>query len=187
MGSRIIESAACCNQILSAQLYISRAQITSVNWIIRLLVSLLCRPKMIPLSGGHCTKLLDRYDFVGKHMKLVPFCLKKKKNAPKFCVMIFFAARNTICSSNLARSAKRPGVANPWRKLRNLGQKLTNVFFYSTYTRVIILSSKITLSTFRGLIWFLAQYFSIHGVSTYTVIDELNCWTFDFDYSGLIF
>ncbi len=54
MGSRLIESAAYCNQIWLAQLYINSAQNTSVNWIIRLLLSLLCRPKVIPLSGGHC-------------------------------------------------------------------------------------------------------------------------------------
>jgi hypothetical protein len=38
MGSRIIESAAFYNQILLAQVYINRAQNTSVNLIIRLLV-----------------------------------------------------------------------------------------------------------------------------------------------------
>ncbi len=37
MGSRMIESAAYCNQISLAQVYINRAQNTSVNWIIRLL------------------------------------------------------------------------------------------------------------------------------------------------------
>jgi hypothetical protein len=31
MGSRIIESPACCNQISRAQVYINRAQNTSVN------------------------------------------------------------------------------------------------------------------------------------------------------------
>jgi hypothetical protein len=63
MGSRIIESAAYCNQILLARLYIDRAQNTSVNWMIRLLLSLLCWPKVILLSGGHCTFNL-RYSFV---------------------------------------------------------------------------------------------------------------------------
>ncbi len=55
MGSRIIESAAYCNHILLAQLHKNSAQNTSVNCIIRLLLSLLCRPKVILLSGGHCT------------------------------------------------------------------------------------------------------------------------------------
>ncbi len=54
MGSRIIESAAYCNQISLAQVYINRAQNTSVNWIIRLLLSLVWWPKVILLSGGHC-------------------------------------------------------------------------------------------------------------------------------------
>jgi hypothetical protein len=55
MGSRIIESAAYCNQISLAQVYINRAQNISFNGIIRLLLSLLSRPKVILLSGGHCT------------------------------------------------------------------------------------------------------------------------------------
>ncbi len=54
MGSRIIESAAYCNQISLVQVYINRAQNTVVNLIFRLLLSLLCRPKVILLSGGHC-------------------------------------------------------------------------------------------------------------------------------------
>ncbi len=54
MGSRIIEAVIYCNQILLAQLYINRPQNTSVNWILRLLLLLLCRPKVILLSGGHC-------------------------------------------------------------------------------------------------------------------------------------
>jgi hypothetical protein len=39
MGSWIIESAAYCNQISLAQVYINIAQNTSVNWIIRLFIS----------------------------------------------------------------------------------------------------------------------------------------------------
>ncbi len=54
MGSRIIRSSAYCNQILLAQLYINGAQNSSVNWIIQLLLSLSCWPKVILLSGGHC-------------------------------------------------------------------------------------------------------------------------------------
>ena len=54
IGSRIIESAAYCNQKLLAHLYLNSTQNTSVNWIIRLLLSLVCRPKVILLSGGHC-------------------------------------------------------------------------------------------------------------------------------------
>jgi hypothetical protein len=54
IGSRIIESAAYCNQKLPAHLYIYSTQNTSVNWIIRLLLSLLCWLKVILLSGGHC-------------------------------------------------------------------------------------------------------------------------------------
>ncbi len=46
--------AAYCNQIWLTQLYINSAQNTSVNWIIWLLLSHKCRPKVILLSGGHC-------------------------------------------------------------------------------------------------------------------------------------
>ncbi len=56
--SRIIESAACCNQISLASLYINNTQNTSVNWIIRLLLSLLCGLKVILLSGGHYITIL---------------------------------------------------------------------------------------------------------------------------------
>ncbi len=48
--SRIIESATYCNQKLLALLYLNSTQMTSVNWIIRLLLSLLCYPKVILLT-----------------------------------------------------------------------------------------------------------------------------------------
>jgi hypothetical protein len=54
MWSRLIKLAAYCNQILLAKLCINRAQNTSVNWIIRLLLSFLCWLKVILLNGGHC-------------------------------------------------------------------------------------------------------------------------------------
>jgi hypothetical protein len=54
IGSRIIESAAYCNQILLAPMYINNTQYTSVNCILLFLLSLLCWPKAILLSGGHC-------------------------------------------------------------------------------------------------------------------------------------
>ncbi len=54
MGSRLIESAAYCYQIWLVKLYINSAQNTLVNLIIRLVISLLCRPKVILLIGGHC-------------------------------------------------------------------------------------------------------------------------------------
>ncbi len=54
IGSRIVESAAYCNQKLLTLLYLKKSQITSVNWIIRLLLSLLSCPKVIVLSCGHC-------------------------------------------------------------------------------------------------------------------------------------
>ena len=55
IGSRIIESAAYCNQIMLVPLYLNSTQNTSVNWIIPLLLSVLHWPKVILLSGGHCT------------------------------------------------------------------------------------------------------------------------------------
>ncbi len=45
---------AYCNQILFALLYKNIVQNTSVNGIIRLLLSLLSWPKVILLSCGHC-------------------------------------------------------------------------------------------------------------------------------------
>jgi hypothetical protein len=57
IGSRIIESAAYCNQKLLAHLYLNSTQNTSLNWIIRLLLSLLCWLKVILLSGGHCISI----------------------------------------------------------------------------------------------------------------------------------
>ncbi len=72
MGSRIIGSAAYCNQILLAQLYINSAQNSSVNWNIRLLLSLSCWPKVILLSGGHCsTKISYTNFFISIHVNLL--------------------------------------------------------------------------------------------------------------------
>ena len=51
IGSRIIESAAYCNQIWLIPLYQNSAEKKSFNWIIRLM----CCPKVILQSGGHCT------------------------------------------------------------------------------------------------------------------------------------
>ncbi len=78
MESRVIESAAYCSQILLAQLYKNGAQNTSVNWVIRLLLSLLCRSKMIPLSGGHCSIIFIcsfwwRHLFLWRHWKVFTF------------------------------------------------------------------------------------------------------------------
>jgi len=55
--SRIIVSTAFCKKILLAPLCLNSAQNTSVNRIIRLLLSLLCWPKVILLSGGHCNNM----------------------------------------------------------------------------------------------------------------------------------
>ncbi len=52
MGSRLIESAAYCYQIFLAQWHIKSAQYSLVNWIIRLLLSLLCRPQSDPIKRG---------------------------------------------------------------------------------------------------------------------------------------
>ncbi len=56
IGSGIIESATYCNHKMRAHLYLNSTQNTSVNWIIGLLLLLLCWAKVILLSGGHCTK-----------------------------------------------------------------------------------------------------------------------------------
>ena len=54
--SRIIESAAFCNQIFHVPLYINSTQNSWFSWIVRLLLSLLCWPKTILLSSGHCSQ-----------------------------------------------------------------------------------------------------------------------------------
>jgi hypothetical protein len=64
IGSRIIESAVYCNQKLLAHLYLNSTQNISVNWIIRLLLSLLCWPKVILLSGGHCISIYTMAGFL---------------------------------------------------------------------------------------------------------------------------
>jgi len=53
IGSRLIESAAYCNYKLLVPLFPSSSLNMSVNWISWLLLSRLCRPKVIPLSGWH--------------------------------------------------------------------------------------------------------------------------------------
>ncbi len=53
IGSRIIESANHRNNKLLVSLFLSNMQNT-VNWISRLLLSLLYWPEVILLSGGHC-------------------------------------------------------------------------------------------------------------------------------------
>ncbi len=58
IGSRIIESVAYCNQNFLVHLYLNSTQHTSVNCIILLLLSVLCRPKVILLSGVHCTMII---------------------------------------------------------------------------------------------------------------------------------
>ncbi len=55
IGSRLTESAAYCKQKMIAHLYPNSTQNTSVNWIIRLLLSLFWCPKVILSSGEHCT------------------------------------------------------------------------------------------------------------------------------------
>jgi hypothetical protein len=61
MGSFILELAAYCNQILIlARLHRNCVKNTSVNWIIRLLLSLICRPKLIFWSGGHCRQMYEQ-------------------------------------------------------------------------------------------------------------------------------
>ncbi len=57
IGSLIIESAIYCNQILLVPVYLNMYIKTSVNWIIRLLLSLLCRHKVILISGRQCSCL----------------------------------------------------------------------------------------------------------------------------------
>ncbi len=83
IGSRIIESAAYCNQNLLAHLYLISTQITSVNWIIRLLLSLLWWPKVILLSGRHCSWFIDCYQylsFIGIISKVVSSSYKRDWN-----------------------------------------------------------------------------------------------------------
>ena len=52
-----MESVAYWNQILLIQLYLHSTQKVLRNWIVWLLLSLLCWPKVILLIGEHCTKI----------------------------------------------------------------------------------------------------------------------------------
>jgi hypothetical protein len=63
--SRTIESAAYCDQNFQILLNLNSKQKMLVNWIIRLLLSLLCRPKVIILSGGYYQRSNQffRYEF----------------------------------------------------------------------------------------------------------------------------
>ena len=56
IGSLVIESADYCNHTLLApnKLYQNSAHKRLGIWIIRLMLSLLCWPKVILLSGGPC-------------------------------------------------------------------------------------------------------------------------------------
>ena len=87
IGSRLIESAAYCNQILLVVLYLSSTQKT-INFIVRLMLSLLCWPKLILLSGGHWINI-SKY-LVGS------FCLK--------CSLLWFCRCGLFLIGDLFRS-----------------------------------------------------------------------------------
>ncbi len=69
--------AAYYNQNLLAHWYLNSTQNTSVNWIIRLLLWLLCWPKVILLSGGHCSTIfccfirINSLTYVPGHSKIL--------------------------------------------------------------------------------------------------------------------
>jgi len=97
IGSRIIESAAYCNQILMGPLYLNCTQNMSVNRIIRLLLSLKCWPKVILLSGGHCcSKKLDRFTNL--------FAVKRT------CFLVRWLWNFYFRSSDLLRDVVRNGI-----------------------------------------------------------------------------
>ncbi len=55
IGTRVIDSSAYCNQISLVPVCLNSTRNTFLdNWIIRLLSSILCWPKVILLCGGHC-------------------------------------------------------------------------------------------------------------------------------------
>ncbi len=59
IGSRIRKSAAYCNQKLLVLLFLNSTQNTPFKWIIWLVLSFLCWPKVILLSSGHCKKMVS--------------------------------------------------------------------------------------------------------------------------------
>ncbi len=111
LGSLIIESVAYRDQISLAPLYIDNTQNISVKWIIWLLLSLLCRPKAILLSGWHCILLLFLHyfcfqvnsnhcnrDFLFLIFSDWIFCQEKQRKQSNFPFLSNAPLRNCNCN-----------------------------------------------------------------------------------------
>ncbi len=112
IGSRIIESATYFNQISVAPLLINNTQNSLVNRIIRLLLSLLCRPKVILLSDGHCITNIFLIDKIWK--LLHPVLLRWRTSRSELDSRIrHFRIRNpsTLFADS---SIRQTTVTTPW-------------------------------------------------------------------------
>ncbi len=76
-----------CDQILLSQLCINSAQNTPGNWIIQLLLSLLCQPKVILLSCGHCSskKTISTHSGPGAARLMVLYDWYLAAQKPQLC------------------------------------------------------------------------------------------------------
>ncbi len=77
--------------------------VTSVNWIIRLMLSLLIWPKVIQLSGGHCITIASvqiKLQKIKLQSSSYEVNLTVSKIEHKFCfLMLFFIHLNWICTN----------------------------------------------------------------------------------------
>ncbi len=80
-GSRIIKSVTFCNQKFLALFYLISTQNTSVNEIIRSLLSLLCSPKVILISGGHYNAFIcrEKPSYFWQEIFKIDLCIKIQK------------------------------------------------------------------------------------------------------------
>ncbi len=100
-GSRIVESAAYYNHILLVQLYLNSKQNTLVNWIILLLLPLLCCwSKVILWNGRYCT---------WTYMYRILFQSPLSSNTFKVTRASTFSYITTICPST---TYQRPSRTN---------------------------------------------------------------------------
>ena len=109
IGSRILESVAYCNQILLAPLYLNSTQNTLVNWIIGLLLSLQCWPKVILLSGGHYLQFKTGFrvitwwpsDKMSKQRSKCP--TSTSWQARPSCLRNIWNENNSLCKCNVTQ------------------------------------------------------------------------------------
>ncbi len=165
MGSQIIKSTAYCNQKMLAQVYINSAQNTSFYWIIRLLLSLLCRAKVIPLSDGYCTRFpnfplnflsqkcnYSVYNFVDCNLKSWKITSDRSNNFYlKNCKDYISCTRGCVCVCVCVWKEKRE------REMERIAERCSVFHLFRqakfAYGRLILSSSQFLLPTQQPLKW----------------------------------